>query len=70
MATIVIKNVPDELHEQLKIRAKENHRTIGQEALSVLEVGLDREQKWPPLMKLKFPITDEMINTAKRQGRA
>lgn len=72
MATIAIKNVSDELHEQLKNRAKENHRTIGQEALIVLELGLNltRKRKLPPPVKLNFLLTNKMINAAKRKGRA
>ena len=37
MATVSIKNVPDEVIRRLKERAKLNHRSMQGEALSILE---------------------------------
>jgi antitoxin FitA len=37
MVTITIKNVPEQIYEQIKTRAKRNHRSINSEVLSILE---------------------------------
>jgi antitoxin FitA len=37
MVTITIKNVPPEIYERIKIQAKNNHRSINGEILSILE---------------------------------
>jgi len=37
MKTLSIKNVPETLHEQLKKRARHNHRSLNGELLALLE---------------------------------
>jgi plasmid stability protein len=37
MKTIVLKNVPDELHARLKERAKRHHRSLNGEVIALLE---------------------------------
>jgi len=37
MVTLTIKNVPEQIYDQIKIRAKRNHRSINGEILSILE---------------------------------
>ena len=37
MATLYVENVPDELYEALRKRAKQNHRSIAGEVISLLE---------------------------------
>lgn len=37
MATLTIKNIPLEVYERLKRRAKANRRSINQEAVAVIE---------------------------------
>ncbi|MCC5790014.1 MAG: Arc family DNA-binding protein [Opitutales bacterium] len=36
MATLTIRNIPDEVHERLKRRAKENRRSLNQEVIAEL----------------------------------
>ena len=36
MATLTIRNLPDELHETLKLRAKRNRRSLNQEVIAEL----------------------------------
>lgn len=71
MPGLLIKILPDELHKRLKEKAKENHRSMAQEALVLLENGLNtpRKPELPPLVHGKFLLTDEWINSAKREGR-
>jgi len=57
MPTLVVKNVTDSLHERLKRRARENHRSMTQEAIVLLERGLaapdNKPLRLPPVVKLK-----------------
>jgi len=41
MSSLVIKNLPEHLHSQLKARAKRNHRSLTKEAIAVLEAAID-----------------------------
>lgn len=41
MATLNLKNFPDELHEKLKSRAAEQHRSVSQEVIHILERALE-----------------------------
>jgi len=40
MATLVIKNLPESLHMQLKERALRNNRSLNKEAVAVLEKAI------------------------------
>lgn len=40
MATLNIKGLPDDLHERLRIRARQRHRSVAQEVTSILEQAL------------------------------
>ena len=56
MSALVIKNLPDHLHAQLKLQAQRNHRSLTKEAIQLLEVGLATNtpiRPLPPLIKLK-----------------
>ena len=37
MVTLTIKNIPEQVYERIKTRAKNNHRSINGEVLSLLE---------------------------------
>jgi plasmid stability protein len=41
MATLTIKNIPEEVYERLKRRAKVRRRSINQEVISVIERALE-----------------------------
>ena len=70
MPSIIIKNLPTTLHRRLKEQAKENHRSMAREALTILEQGLKftEKRKLPPLRRGKFLLTNEWIDRARRQG--
>lgn len=40
MVTLTIKNVPPEIYERIKVQAKNNHRSINGEVISILEKAL------------------------------
>ena len=56
MSALVIKNLPDHLHAQLKQQAQRNHRSLTKEAIQLLESGLAANtpiRTLPPLIKLR-----------------
>jgi plasmid stability protein len=80
MATLTLKNVPEGLVDQLKEEAKQNRRSLNQEALSRLESSValrnrSAEETIAALRRLhkrlgSRPImTDALIKRAKREGR-
>ncbi len=40
MVTITIKNIPEEIYERIKTQAKNNHRSINGEVISIIEKAL------------------------------
>jgi len=40
MASVLIKNLPDELHQQLKLRAQRNHRSLNKELIALIETAV------------------------------
>ncbi len=79
MATITVKNIPDDLYAGLKQAAVANHRSINSEVIVCVEQVL-RSQRlpvdtvWPgPIdcenLTKDHPITDAEFDQAKRSGR-
>jgi plasmid stability protein len=48
MATLNIKNLPDDLYDKLKARAKRERRSVAQEVTSLLAAALDA----PPALSI------------------
>jgi plasmid stability protein len=76
MATLYVENVPDELYEALRTRARARHRSIAAEVLALLEESVPTERelrarrnflrKLEPLLARsrstkRFPSTEEML---------
>jgi plasmid stability protein len=70
MPGFAIKHIPDLLHSRLKERARQHHRSMTQEALSILERGLSESEtaRLPPARKGKFPLTEDWLKRGKRAG--
>ena len=78
MATITLKNIPDELHEALKKRASLQRRSLNNEIIASLEASLrskpiDLESF---LYKIRFlrkevsgRLTDRDLKSLKNEGR-
>lgn len=81
MATLYVENVPDELYEALRRRAREGRRSIAAEVVALLEQNIPTEKELRArreitrkLMQLRsgklsekrFPSTEEM----QREDRA
>lgn len=80
MATLTLKNVPDELVERLKREAAQNRRSLNQETLARLELSL--AVRWPTAEeKVQIirraqerlagmePLDEEFLDHAKKHGR-
>jgi len=80
MATLTLKNVPDQLIDRLKREAKESRRSLNQEALARLEQSL--AVRWPTAAEKvrqirsaqkRFadlePFDDRFLARAKSHGR-
>jgi plasmid stability protein len=79
MATITLKNIPAELHRELKKRAEEHHRSLNKEIIATLKSATSGTIRLDPtkleesvrLAKALFrrPITAREIDRWKREGR-
>ena len=80
MATVTLKNVPEELVRMLKEEARRNRRSLNQEALARLESSLAAAPRSggatvKALRRLHTrlaglpPLTDAFLNRAKSEGR-
>ena len=74
MPGLLIRDLPDELHQKLKERAARNRRSLSKETLVILETALRDmsavEKPEPPTPhKGQFQLTDKWIDQAKREGR-
>ena len=75
MPTLVVKNVPDALHQHLKARAARHRRSLTQETILLLEQGLSADARrqpveLPPPIRLKSgPVTTEWIEAAIAEDR-
>jgi len=75
MATITVKNIPDDLYADLKQAADINHRSINSEIIVCVERALRSQpipaERAPRMWELAggHVITDEEFNEAKRAGR-
>jgi len=80
MATLTLKNVPDELLAGLKREARESRRSLNQEALARLEQSLavrwpSAEEKVAQIRRAREqfgdlePLSDAFLARAKGRGR-
>jgi plasmid stability protein len=84
MATLTIRNLPEELHHTLKLRAKQNHRSVNQEVIAELSLAKTCETPEETNVRVEREIleidalrarakgfmTAKQIDEAKREGRA
>ena len=71
MSALLIKNMPPPLHERLRQRAANHHRSMNREVISILEQELDRPAvtEFPPPIKTLKPISGEEIVQIIRDAR-
>jgi plasmid stability protein len=74
VSTLIVRNLPDELHEMLRRRARSHHRSVNKETVAVLEEALrleSRPAKLSPPLKLRsgYRPSIEDIEAAIAEGR-
>lgn len=79
MPTMTIKNIPDELYEKLKESAFEHGRSINNEVIFHLKHALQGRHIDPEVFLARVealqkrislpPLTDEILRSAKEEGR-
>jgi len=72
MGTIVVKNLPDQLHEQLKRQAQRNHRSVTKEITSLIEASVTaagRDLPAPLRLKSGRTLTRMELQEAIADGR-
>ncbi len=78
MATLTVKNVPNDLYEKLKAVAAANRRSMNSEVITIIERAVEHQTENPYEVltrvrqlreKLDIYVTEEEINAAKNEGR-
>jgi len=79
MATLTIKNIPDTLYTQLKLKAGQHRRSLNQEVIACLErstgsAPLDPEAFLARAREIRKlvkgpPLTERRLQRLKRDGR-
>jgi antitoxin FitA len=79
MATITLKNIPADLHRELKKRAEEHHRSLNKEILATLNSATNQSRPIDPAAlirearatrkKFKRQVSAREIRTWIRRGR-
>ena len=72
MPALLIKEMPPELHERLKRSAARHRRSMTKEALVLLEEALQApgvSAEPPSPFRARFPLTQELLDRAKDEGR-
>jgi plasmid stability protein len=72
MPGLLIKDLSPELHQKLRESATRHHRSLGKEALALLEEMLTRPSRavaLPEPVEARFLLTEEFLENAKSEGR-
>ena len=80
MATITVKDIPDNLYEALKKRAAAHHRSVNREIIHYIEQAVSRREvnveellEKARLIRAEIgevPISEELLDDYKTSGRA
>jgi plasmid stability protein len=76
MATLTLKNVPDDLHRRLKARADRNHRSLNREAIRLLEQAVagesatKRDEAWERAEALRARLSAEGVRITAEEVQA
>jgi plasmid stability protein len=71
MPSLILRDLPEEVHHRLRDRAQRHHRSMTKEAVSILERELlaSGPVKLPPVVAASRPIPSDLIDEAVREGR-
>lgn len=76
MAGLLLRDIPEALHEKIRKRALANRRSLASEAIVILQQALDDRAGPPSLEEIDAirvrgtgPLTQELLDKAREQGR-
>jgi plasmid stability protein len=79
MASITVKNIPEDIYERLKQSAKTNRRSINSEIIVIIEDAVKSRKIAPEVLLVRarqlrektadYTITDDEFTLAKQAGR-
>lgn len=71
MPSLILRNLPEEVHHRLRDRAQRHRRSMTKEAVSILERELlgTGPVKLPPVVAASQPIPGDLIDQAVEEGR-
>ena len=79
MPTLTVKNIPEDLYEQLKESAATNRRSLNREIIACIEKAISSRRVEPAQMLARarvlrektapYRMTNEKFNQAKNEGR-
>lgn len=63
MSALLIKSIPPEIHQRLRLQAERHHRSMNREVLAILEERLEASplSELPPPIKPLRPISGETV---------
>jgi antitoxin FitA len=77
--TLTVKNIPEDLYEKLKQRAKLRHRSVNKEIIVCIQEALESRRVDPEAFLARTealhsqltapPLTDKMLRQVKTEGR-
>lgn len=71
MPSLLIKDLPPELHRRLREAAERHRRSMAKEALVALERGIELTPRpLPPAVRPSVPLSRAWLTRAIRRGRA
>lgn len=71
MPSLILRDLPEEVHKRLRDRAQRHHRSMTKEAVSILERELIASDpvELPPVVATSRPIPSNLIDEAIEEGR-
>ena len=70
MASILIKDIPADLHDRLRQAAQRDHRSLNKEVIALLEEALKpRSVELPSPIRGAFALTPDWLERAISEGR-
>ncbi len=70
MPSILIKDIPADLHERLRQAALRDHRSLNKQVIALLEEALTpRSVQLPPPIRATFALTADWLERAMSEGQ-
>lgn len=77
MSTITVRNLPDDVHDELRRRARDARRSVNQEVIRALETYVAQSALEPDLERIRAlrsrvraPVDEDTLTRYRAEGRA